>query len=378
MTKQNQRSGTGSAHSGAERGVRQVAYVAMRRPPRPWVRQGRRPHHVAPLRTAKSPVGSRLATCSVPAPHRWAPLRPCRPAGRQHRVVASRSPPAPSLPSCAKHWSPSPHSPAYKRDPSSPCVWTPSPSATVAAAVGELHPSLASAVAQPPRNRNGEPERGSEWEPIKILLEGDRGSNKMNTTSNTRLRLTTQVGQDYVATGVLLALGTNNQLHRPVNAAEHQLEPYWPPPVRPVSTTGQTGPCWWNLGTSTKRPPHRSGWCSSPVRLVQARKPQIYQTGLPSFKLTQTWNIRNTRQQRTHPNVHPSKTLQESAPVKSVRGTGQTGVTWVLGMNSTRGPTPPNPTPDLPNSSTDLHKTLGIVGTPHGHSIAKILSTKTC
>jgi AAA+ superfamily predicted ATPase len=34
-----------------------------------------------------------------------------------------------------------------------------------------------------------EPERGSEWEPIKILLEGDRGTNKMNTASNTRLRL---------------------------------------------------------------------------------------------------------------------------------------------------------------------------------------------
>jgi hypothetical protein len=32
-------------------------------------------------------------------------------------------------------------------------------------------------------------EGGSEWEPIKILLEGDRCSNKMNTTSNTRLRL---------------------------------------------------------------------------------------------------------------------------------------------------------------------------------------------
>jgi hypothetical protein len=30
-------------------------------------------------------------------------------------------------------------------------------------------------------------EEGSEWEPIKILLEGDRGCNKMNTTSNTRL-----------------------------------------------------------------------------------------------------------------------------------------------------------------------------------------------
>jgi hypothetical protein len=35
-------------------------------------------------------------------------------------------------------------------------------------------------------------EGGSEWEPIKILLKGDRGSNKMNTASNTRLRLNYQ------------------------------------------------------------------------------------------------------------------------------------------------------------------------------------------
>jgi hypothetical protein len=40
-------------------------------------------------------------------------------------------------------------------------------------------------------HRYGEPERGSEWEPIKILLEGDVGSNKMKTAFNTRLRLTT-------------------------------------------------------------------------------------------------------------------------------------------------------------------------------------------
>jgi hypothetical protein len=52
-------------------------------------------------------------------------------------------------------------------------------------------------------------EGGSEWEPIKILLEGDGSSNKMNTASNTRLRLTTQVGQAHVATGVPLDLGTN-------------------------------------------------------------------------------------------------------------------------------------------------------------------------
>jgi hypothetical protein len=32
-------------------------------------------------------------------------------------------------------------------------------------------------------------EGGSEWEPIKILLEGDRNSNKMNKASNTCLRL---------------------------------------------------------------------------------------------------------------------------------------------------------------------------------------------
>jgi hypothetical protein len=187
---------------------------------------------------------------------------------------------------------------------------------------------------------------------------------------------TTQV--DHAATGVLLALGTNNQLHGPENAAEHQLEPHWPTPVKPVSTTGQIGPCWWNLGTSTERPLHRSGRYSSPVRTVQARKPQIYPTGLPSSKLTQTRNNSNTGQQRTHLDVHPSKTQQESAPVRPVRGTGQTAVTWALGMNSARGSTPPNPTPDLPNRSKDLRKTLGIVGTPHVHSIVKIFSTETC
>jgi hypothetical protein len=47
-------------------------------------------------------------------------------------------------------------------------------------------------------------------------------------------------------------------------------------------------------------------------------------------------------------------------------------------MNSTRGSTPPNPNLNLPNCSTDLSKTLGIEGTRHEESIAKILSTKTC
>jgi hypothetical protein len=81
------------------------------------------------------------------------------------------------------------------------------------------------------KDRYGEPaRRGGEWEPIKILLEGDENSNKMNTASYTRLRLTTQVGQAHVATGVPLNLGTNTQPSDP-NAAEHQTS-------RPLTNTG--------------------------------------------------------------------------------------------------------------------------------------------
>jgi hypothetical protein len=69
-------------------------------------------------------------------------------------------------------------------------------------------------------------EGGSEWEPIKFLLEGDGNSNKMNTASNARLRLTTKVGQAHVATGVPLDLGTNTPPSDPRNPAEKpNLEP---------------------------------------------------------------------------------------------------------------------------------------------------------
>jgi hypothetical protein len=46
-------------------------------------------------------------------------------------------------------------------------------------------------------------------------------------------------------------------------------------------------------------------------------------------------------------------------------------------MNNTFLPTPPNRNLDLSNISTDLNKTLGMIGTPHEESIAMILSTKT-
>jgi hypothetical protein len=56
-----------------------------------------------------------------------------------------------------------------------------------------------------------------------------------------------------------------------------------------------------------KNASHRSGRWNTPVRSALARKPPNHQTGLPTSKLTQTRNSCNTGQQRTHPDVHPSK-----------------------------------------------------------------------
>jgi hypothetical protein len=95
-------------------------------------------------------------------------------------------------------------------------------------------------------------QRGKLWEQIKILLEGDGNSNKTNTASNTRLRLTTQVGQVHTATEVLLDLGTNKQPSDPKHSNTHSgnlhdLLPVlhrsdrWPAPVRPVDRAGQAG-----------------------------------------------------------------------------------------------------------------------------------------
>jgi hypothetical protein len=55
----------------------------------------------------------------------------------------------------------------------------------------------------------------------KIILEGDEDSNKTNTASNTRLRLTTQVGQAHTTTGVLLDLVTNKQPSEPKHTKTH-------------------------------------------------------------------------------------------------------------------------------------------------------------
>jgi hypothetical protein len=96
----------------------------------------------------------------------------------------------------------------------------------------------------------------------------------MNTASNTRLRLTTQVGQVHTATGVLLDLGTNPQLHGPENAAEHKTR-------LSLTYTDQAGEHHRSDQSLLVKPGdfhrtalHRSGWCNTPVRPVSARKPQ--------------------------------------------------------------------------------------------------------
>jgi hypothetical protein len=100
------------------------------------------------------------------------------------------------------------------------------------------------------KDRYDEPERGgSEWQPIKILLEGDGDSDKTNTTSNTHLRLTTQVGRVYTATEVLLDLRTNKQPPEPKHTNTHSgnfndllavmhRSDRWLAPVRPVDSAG--------------------------------------------------------------------------------------------------------------------------------------------
>jgi hypothetical protein len=124
------------------------------------------------------------------------------------------------------------------------------------------------------KDRYGEPEGGSEWEPIKILLEGDGNSNKTNSASNTRHRLTTQVGLVHTVTEVILNLGTKSQPHRPENAAEHQNS-------SPLTNTGQTGEHHWSDRSLLVKPgdfhrmaPQRSGRWNTPVKLVSAKKPQ--------------------------------------------------------------------------------------------------------
>jgi hypothetical protein len=80
-----------------------------------------------------------------------------------------------------------------------------------------------------------------------------------------------------------------------------------------------------------RRTLHRPGRCSSPVRPVQARKPQIHQTGLPSSKLTQTQKTATQDNKKLIQTITRGKTHRASTPVRPVSTTGQTGQAGPLG-----------------------------------------------
>jgi hypothetical protein len=159
----------------------------------------------------------------------------------------------------------------------------------------------------------------------------------------------------------------------------------WPAPVRPVTRV---------------RPVDRAGQvdgyssCTNNVQesLNDFSRPWNKNTDKtqPARKKNPSQNLRKTptKHTRTDKHQHDPKTQEsskspETNPTKGSNRLGRTipsvrpVVPGQLGMNRTRGSTPPNPTPDLSIRFMDSHKTLGIVGTPHGQSIAKLWSTKT-
>jgi hypothetical protein len=118
----------------------------------------------------------------------------------------------------------------------------------------------------------------------------------------------------------------------------------------------------WNKNTPKTQPAQKEPY-TKPCKTTPNR-----------LRIDQQHHDPKTHESISSPETNPTSGIHRSdrshTPVRPVKP-GQ------LGMNNTCGSTPPNPNLDLPNCSTDLCKTLGIVGTPHGESIAKLLSTKT-
>jgi hypothetical protein len=122
--------------------------------------------------------------------------------------------------------------------------------------------------------------------------------------SNTRLQLTTQVGQAHAATGVLLDLGTNKQPSEPKHTNTHSgnlhgLLPVlhrsdrWPAPVRPVTPVrsvdcaGQTGG--YNSRTtsvSESISDFSSPYNKNTTKTQPARKENLHKTYLDNTKQT--------------------------------------------------------------------------------------------
>jgi hypothetical protein len=165
---------------------------------------------------------------------------------------------------------------------------------------------------------------------IKILLKGDGDSNKTNPASETRLRLTTQVGQAHTATGVLLDLGTNKQASEPKHTNTqsrnlHGLMPVlhwsdqWPAPVRPVDRAGQAG----GYSSRTTSVPESLSdfsrpWNKNTPKTQPARKENLTQSLAKQLQADQEQTSSTTAQRHTSPAVHARQ-------IPQVIRIGQTG-----------------------------------------------------
>jgi hypothetical protein len=182
--------------------------------------------------------------------------------------------------------------------------------------------------------------------PIKILLEGDGGSNKTNTACNTRLRLTTQVGQAHTATEVLLDLETNKQPSEPKHTNTHSGNLHvlllllhrsdrWPAPVRPmtpvrsVDSAGQVGGY---SSRTTSIPKNLSDfsrtWNKNTPKTQPVRKINPTQNLTKQLQTDQELTSSTKTQRHTSQVVHPRQSHNWLAPVRPVKSTGQTGETW--------------------------------------------------
>jgi hypothetical protein len=155
-------------------------------------------------------------------------------------------------------------------------------------------------------------------------------------TSNTRLRLTTQVGQVHVATGVPLDLGTNKQPSKPKHSNTHSgnlhgLLPVlhrsnrWPAPVRPVTPVrpvdkaGQAGGC---SNRTTNVPENLSDfsrpWNKNTPKNTTCKEGKPYTNLTKPLQIDQELTSSTKTQRHTSQAVHPRQ-------IPQVTRTGQTG-----------------------------------------------------
>jgi hypothetical protein len=132
----------------------------------------------------------------------------------------------------------------------------------------------------------------------------------MNAASNTRLRLTTQIGQAHVATGVPLDLGTNTEPSDPRTQQNTKPHVYRPTPVRPVpaSETEQLS----LSGSTPVGPVRHTGQTDHSLKAPKApNKPTDHQTDP------------NSKQQHHRTTVNTPRLSPEQNPIEGC--TGQTG-----------------------------------------------------